>query len=1425
MQYFYKFIFNQSVSFFALVFLFIACVQVFMQSSAHADVTEPTILFISGSHSNAAKIKLLQRESLDYGITITHQSVADVNAKKMPGQSLVDFFNQYSLVIFDGVSARDNQQSFAQFLPLVKQSTSRFMAMTLDDNYHSGFAETLAKDISTYYSNGGKRNFDRLLAYLKYRVVDGNGQQAILPPIIFPQQGIYHPEYPGLVFASRDAYFNWLDSKGEAPSASRPVVGILMQRASIEVMQTIVVDETIKRIEAAGATAIPFFFELSPFAKDYSSLIQDGDKTVVDIIINFRLIHWANKRRQEFEQLGVPVMQALTYFDGDNQAWEDDIQGISPAMTPFTLVLPESSGVIDPFTVATMVGGAGQMDAVNSDNGSQIKIIDYQLDHLVTKALRMIALKYKNNSDKKIAVMVWGDKDMGASFMNVPDSLHTIAHRLNNEGYDIEPYEHDYYSDRAKAILEPFYRDDRLGEKIDQLIADGLADLLPIDDYLKWFNSLPDKVTEPVMSYWGHPKDSFMALESDGEQYLLMPRIRNGNMLVLRQPPRADDKEQAERIYHDETVPINHFYLAGYYYAREFWGSDAIIHLGTHGSQEYLYGKERVPGIYDHPNLAVWDTPVLYPFIVDDVGEAMQTKRRGRATVISHMTPPFAAAGLQGELSDIHNLMHEYSALDEGGVKVKAGQQIVDTCFENNICDDMGLNHEQIATDFDGFLDQLHAYMNEISSLSQPLGLHSYGELPRKELVISTVSQMLGSEFVSLAAKFESKNYAAANYHGDEASEHQHDGGDRHSHGSIKQDHQHDNDSSHGFHETQSDLAELAGFKTVRDYVVYVVDQENNEHADSSAQHAHEHSNGEDKKHEHSDQDEHNDKHKHNEVSGFKPPIVFNRLSDELQSQILLGRNHYRNMLAIKELDSTVAFLDGEYIPVKTGGDPLRHPDSLPTGFNLYGFDPTRIPTKAAYEQGAELVEQMIADYYVANGQYPDKLAFSLWSIETMRQYGVLEAQALHAMGMRPVWSDDGRVIDSEIIPYAELKRPRVDVVLSTTGLYRDAFPNLIQYLAKAIEKIAKLKEQGNNIWLNSQRIAESLEEQGIDAEEAAYLSSVRVFSNAPGQHGSGLDDATFASDTWEDAKKISDVYLSNMGFYYGADNDRYGKKMADVDLYAHQLSGTDIALHSRSSNLYGMLSTDDPFEYFGALSLAVRNIDGKSPQMMINNLRNPKQSKAESADKFLAKELRTRNFHPRWISEMMEEGYSGAVEMSGRIDNFWGWQVVDPDIVRADQWQSFFEVYVEDSLELGVQEFFEQVNPEAQARMIERMLEAVRKDYWQADEQTLTTLLERYAEIVEQFDHYIENEKLREFANLSAAGFGLNIELAPPNQQASEMAADAAPSEAVQGQQLEKVESGQAEDTPLDKVLMAAFFAILLLMIGGAFFQWRRGH
>lgn len=1346
------------------------------QNLAHIDAQpelqqgsqQPTLLIISSSHSNPAKVKLLKKQVVSNKTSIANWQVSlkSLRSIKSPSEFLA-LINQNHVVLLDSVSEQEADKSFKPYLPMINQSTAKVVGLKWHQAFQKpiGVSEFQRQTLDQYWDNGGGKNLGNMLRYLSAEVLNDPAALSVSvpPPVIFPSKGIYHPKLPNLIVNDLKQYFNW-----QTPEPNQPKIALLMNRSAIEVEQTELIDTTIEQFEQRGVQVVPFFFALSRGEKHYDELLyingrSDNKVTAdIDLILNFRNIHWANQRKIEFERFGVPVIQAMTYYGGDQKAWEQDPQGVDAGMMAFTLVLPETAGVTDPMVVAAMDRRSGQ-----------VEIIDYQLEHLVNKAVNLINLKYKPAGDKKITVFVWGDQDVGASFLNIPTSLSEITKALNAEGYDIPATEEAFFTQRVKKILDPFYRPEQLqGEQLQAFLDEDLAELMPIENYLRWFDKLPSELKNKIDEHWGKPQDNFMAIKRGGIDYFVLPRMRVGNMLVMRQPPRSDKKNDESGIFHQGIVPINHFYLAAYFYAREFWQGDAIVHLGTHGSQEYLGGKERGLSIYDQGNLAVWDTPVVYPFIVDDVGEAMQTKRRGRATVVSHMTPPFAAAGLQGDIVVLHELMHQYSQLDDGGVKQKTAKHLVEQCFTLNVCKDIGWEQTDIENDFDAFFDDLHSHMEALATANQPLGLHTFGQLPETRLVVSTLIQMLGSEFSTLAQDYEHDVVGL-------------DFGNEHNSDAAK------TESDEHLIQTV-EIENIPGFYTVLNYVVNAVDSLDN-----------------------------NDDNK-NEL----PAALFEHLKR--------GQRLYQGLKQIRELQSLTDFLAGRYIPVKTGGDPIRHPESLPTGFNLYGFDPAKVPTKAAYEQGKELINQMVSDHQAKHGKFPDKMAFSLWSIETMRHYGVLESQALYAMGVRPIWSETGRVLGSEIIPYSELKRPRIDVVLSATGLYRDAFPNVMQRLAKAVQQVAELKEDNNPIWKNSQRVKAELLAQGVAEDDAEYLSTVRVFSNQSGDYGSGVDGLAWASDKWENDSVIADNYMNKMGFYFGADKSRWGKKIQSntgepINLYGKQLSGTDIALFSRSSNVFGMLSSDDPFEYFGGISLAVRNLDGASPDMVVSNLRDANHVKAEDASRFLARELRTRIFHPRWIKEMQKEGYSGAVSLSSRMDNFFGWQVVDPNLVRSDQWDEYLDVYVDDKLNLDLDEWFEKTNPEALARMMQRMLEAQRKDYWQASDERLETLVKKYSEYVEKYSLFVDNEKLKQHVTELAVGFGLSApQFTAAASQANTNSADIAPPNAaersasevqqVKGQKLEL--QPQASEVEPDNSFLFSIFGVILIILGGMFYE-----
>jgi len=292
------------------------------------------------------------------------------------------------------------------------------------------------------------------------------------------------------------------------------------------------------------------------------------------------------------------------------------------------------------------------------------------------------------------------------------------------------------------------------------------------------------------------------------------------------------------------------------------------------------------------------------------------------------------------------------------------------------------------------------------------------------------------------------------------------------------------------------------------------------------------------------------------------------------------------------------------------------------------------------------------------------------------------------------------------------------------------------------------------------------------------------------------------ASDTWEDDGKLAQVYLDRMSYAFGPDASKWGTGADQSELYAENLKGVQGAVLARSSNLYGMLSTDDPFQYLGGISLAVRHLTGKEPDLYISNQRQRGRALIQSADRFLDIELQSRVFHPGFLKEMQMEGYAGALELQDMVNNLWGWEVVDPRMVTSGQWQRLHEVMVKDALELGMKEWFEESQPEALMRIVERMLEATRKGYWEPSETTQRELVEAWQDLKRRYDLKAGNPKIESFGGELATGFGLAaagaMETAPTPADAAqaspEMDTNAATAQQVRGQELREAETPALE-------------------------------
>ncbi len=220
-----------------------------------------------------------------------------------------------------------------------------------------------------------------------------------------------------------------------------------------------------------------------------------------------------------------------------------------------------------------------------------------------------------------------------------------------------------------------------------------------------------------------------MVVRRGGQDFFVIPRLQLGKVLILPQPPRSDGQVSKEKaIYHSTTALPSHYYFATYLWTRQ--RADALIHFGTHGTQEWLPGKERGLSVYDPPLLALGDIPVAYPYIADNIGEATQAKRRGRATIISHQTPPFAPGGLHAALTHMHDLLHQWLAQDEGAVKERIAIDLLAAAQKERVLADLGLTVPQVQADFGGFVRQLHDHLHELAQTAQPQGLHTFGKAP-----------------------------------------------------------------------------------------------------------------------------------------------------------------------------------------------------------------------------------------------------------------------------------------------------------------------------------------------------------------------------------------------------------------------------------------------------------------------------------------------------------------------------------------------------------------------------------------------------------------------------------------------------------------------------------------------------------------------
>ena len=478
-------------------------------------------------------------------------------------------------------------------------------------------------------------------------------------------------------------------------------------------------------------------------------------------------------------------------------------------------------------------------------------------------------------------------------------------------------------------------------------------------------------------------------------------------------------------------------------------------------------------------------------------------------------------------------------------------------------------------------------------------------------------------------------------------------------------------------------------------------------------------------------------------ATGFNPEritAVTNDLLDRPSPDIDAALAYIADTLApnirrcTEEIDFSFQGFTGAFVPPGPSGAPTRgQADILPTGRNFYSVDPNKIPTPAAWEVGVRLGDALIERYRNESGRYPDSIGILVYGTTTMRTRGDDIAEIYYLMGLKPVWAKgSGNVTGLEVIPLEELKRPRLDVVPRISGFFRDSFPNIVERIDEAVRMAAALKEppESNFVRRNVYKDIEAYRRQGMDEEEAYREATFRVFGCPPGTYGAGVAELV-ESKNWETREDLGNNYIRYSSHAYGRGS--YGKQKPDV--YRRHLARMDVTVKNEDSREYDMMSCTDYYNYYGGMIVAVKTVRGRLPFAVMGDSADPKRVKMRTTFEEAKHVLRSRLVNPKWLQGMKRHGYKGAGDISHMMDVVLGWDATG-EVIEDWMYKKIAEAY---ALDPQMQEWMKEVNPFALQNILDKLLEAISRGMWNAGDEMEEQLRNAYLEMEGEIEEWTE--------------------------------------------------------------------------------------
>lgn len=1221
-----------------------------------------------------------------------------------------------------------------------------------------------------YLGSGGRRNYKNMLNYIR-KNMDKKLISVEEPgvPIERSSDVLYHVDVDKsgdeLDFVSVEEYEKYLKSKQLYKEGAKKIV-VTGQMADATGL--------IDTLERVGYNVYPVLSlrRLLDFVREISP----------DAIINMAHGRLGDEVVKYLEERNILLFAPLT-VNSLVKEWEQDPMGMSGGFMSQSIVTPEIDGAI---RTSALFAQYEDKEGLRHSFAVPSRLKTY-----VENIQKTLALKEKPNSEKRVVIYYYkgpGQSAMNAAGMEVVPSLYNLLKKMKEEGYRVENLPANSKELEKMIMAEGAVFGTYANGVMDRFLKEGHPLLISKEEYESWVKQAlrPEKYAEVVAAFGEFPGE-YMST-ADGK--LGVSRIQFGNVVIMPQPA-AGGGDNAFQIVHGTDVAPPHSYVAAYLWMQYGFKADAMIHFGTHGSLEFTPKKQAALCDLDWPDRLVGSVPHLYIYSIGNVGEGMIAKRRGYGVLQSYLTPPFMESNVRGIYRNLTERIKIYNqkAYPEKGTAdpkevEKAALSVKELAVSLGMHRELGLDSvlnvpytEEEILKIENFADELaaekvtgqlytmgvpyEAARIESSVYSMATDPIAYGLFGLDRLRGKADADVLKRKTIFTERYLDpAKRLVGRLLNGQEKVD---DGFICQVAGITKEELAQAREIDQNRNAPKGMMAMMMA-AAAKQPEVMPVKKEEGEHPMSGMMKNMMKQKGPDAK---------TGGMQVNKGTGGNPDMsammkaMMGKKAKEYSKEevnkalaimeverTLKNVNNYKRALQESpdgELQSLMNALNGGYTAPSPGGDPIVNPNTLPTGRNLFAINAEETPTESAWEKGIQLAKSTIEMYQKRhNGEFPKKVSYTLWSGEFIETGGATIAQVLYMLGVEPVRDAFGRVSDLKLIPSADLGRPRIDVVVQTSGQLRDIAASRLFLVNRAVEMAAAAKndQYENQVAAGVLEAEKTLIDKGISPKDAREISTFRVFGGANGGYGTGIQGMVDAGDRWEDESEIASTYLNNMGAYYGSE-----KNWEKFQQFAFEaaLTRTDVVVQPRQSNTWGALSLDHVYEFMGGLNLTVRNVTGKDPDAYLSDYRNRNNNKMQEVKEAIGVESRTTIFNPSYIKEKMKGEATSAAGFAEIVRNTYGWNVMKPSVIDNEMWGEIYNVYVKDKFNLGVQDFFEKQSPAALQEITAVMMETARKGMWKATDQQLADLSNLHTDLIQKYKpacsgFVCDNAKLRDF-------------------------------------------------------------------------------